>query len=245
MQNINCCPSCDENNRTRVIDILGKSVCVKDYICSADGVTYTKKPENIQLQLSVYPTSYCPGVCPFCIAKDTKTHKMLDIQKFSTAMQLLKAEERIRGVKITGGEPFYDVNLLDEIVSVLFETFGMDLELSISTNGMWFEHIHKIKHLEYIEAIHISRHHYDDSINRELFGGAKVPSGAKLKEIVSSISYPDIFVFNCMLLKGYIDSCEEAHRFLDFSIDVGVPKVGFMVCTPINQSIRKGSPCSL
>ena len=38
-----------------------------------------------------------------------------------------------------------------------------------------------------------------------------------------------------MLLKGYIDSKEEAHRFLDFAIETGVPKVGFMVCTPVNR----------
>lgn len=154
-------------------------------------------------------------------------------------MELLRDEDRIRGVKITGGEPFYDVKLLDEVITVLYETFGIDLELSISTNGMWLERLHEIKYLEYIEAIHISRHHYDDSINRGLFGGAAVPNGAKLREIVSSVSFPDIFVFNCMLLKGYIDSREEAHRFLDFSIDVGVPKVGFMACTPINPYAEK------
>ncbi len=235
MQNINCCPSCDGNKQKRVIDILGKPVAVKNYICSADGVMYPEKPENIKLQLSVCPTSFCPGNCPFCIAKDTKVKRTLDINKFCRAMELLKAEDRIRGVKITGGEPFYDVGLLDEVVTVLFETFGLELELSVSTNGMWLDRIHEIKYLEYIEAIHISRHHYDDAINRELFGGTAVPSGARLKEIVGTVSYKDIFVFNCMLLDGYIDSGAEAHRFLDFSIDVGVPKVGFMVCTPINK----------
>ena len=239
MQNTNCCLSCDQSTRTRVIPILGKPVCVKDYICSADGITYRKKPEHIQLQLFVCPTTYCPGGCPFCMAKDTGVKRTLDIQKFRNAMERLKAEDRIRGVKITGGEPFYDVKLLDEVITVLYETFGQDLEVSISTNGMWLERIHEIKYLSYIEAIHISRHHYDDAINRALFGGAAVPCAAKLKEIVCSISYRDIFVFNCMLLKGYIDSREEAHRFLDFSIHVGVPKVGFMTCTPINAYAQR------
>ena len=234
MQNTNCCPSCKEADRTRVIDILGKPVRVKDYICSADGIRYLKKPENIQLQLSVCPTSFCPGHCAFCIAKETKVHRSLDIRKFRKAMELLKAEDRVRGVKITGGEPFYDVKLLKEVVAVLYETFGTELELSISTNGMGLEHIHEIPHLSRIEAIHVSRHHYDDSVNRMLFGGAAVPDASRIKEIVRSVSFPDLFVLNCMLLKGFIDSREEVHRFLDFSIGVGVPKVGFMDCTPIN-----------
>ena len=234
MRNTNCCPSCSAESRTRVIRILGKQIRVKNYICSADGVNYPKKPENIQLQLSVCPTSFCPANCPFCIAKGTKTHKRLDLGKLEKTMRQLQAEDRIRGVKITGGEPFYDVELLDAVVTLLYEIFGSDLELSVSTNGMWLDQMHKIRHLEQIEAIHISRHHYDDTKNRALFGGAAVPSGAQLKEILHSVTYRDIFVLNCMLLRDYIDSPEEAHRFLDFAIDIGAPKVGFMGCTPIN-----------
>ena len=154
-------------------------------------------------------------------------------------MRKLKAEDRIRGIKITGGEPFYDVGLLNEVVSVLYEIFGYELELSISTNGIWLDQIHRIKGLEHIEAIHVSRHHYDDAINKKLFGGADVPSGDKLKEIVSTISFKDVFVFNCMLLKDYIHSPKEAHRFLDFTIKTGIPKVGFMTCSPINEFAKQ------
>ena len=42
-----------------------------------------------------------------------------------------------------------------------------------------------------------------------------------------------------MLLKDYINSAEEAHRFLDFAIDTGAPKVGFMVCTPVNKYAKE------
>ena len=238
MQNTNCCLSCDES-RTRTINILGKPVIVKNYICSEDGVNYKKKPENVQLQMSVCPTSFCSGNCPFCIAKDIKSKRKLDINKFTDVMMRLKAEDRIRGVKITGGEPFYDVGLLNEVICVLYEIFGYELEVSISTNGIWLDQLHRIRDLEYIEAIHVSRHHYDDEINKTLFGGADVPSGEKLKEIVSTVSFKDVFVFNCMLLKDYINTPEEAHKFLDFTIKTGVPKVGFMTCSPINDYAKR------
>ncbi len=239
MQNINCCQSCDSDKRTRLINILGKNVLVKNYICSEDGVLYKEKPANIQLQMSVCPTSFCPGDCPFCIAKDTKSKQKLNIEKFAKTMRQLKAEDRVRGVKITGGEPFYDIELLNEVVSVLYETFGYELEVSVSTNGIWLDRMHKIKDLEYIEAIHISRHHYNDELNKAIFGGANVPSGDRLKKIVSSVSFKDIFVFNCMLLKDYINSTDEVHRFLDFAISTGVPKVGFMDCYPVNDFAKQ------
>ena len=239
MQNTNCYQYCNSENRTRTVNILGKPVTVKNYICSEDGVNYKKKPENIQLQMSVCPTSFCPGNCPFCIAKDIKSKRVLDINKFADVMRRLKEEDRIRGVKITGGEPFYDINLLNEVVSTLFGIFGYELELSISTNGIRLDELHKIKDLEYIEAIHISRHHYDDDINKILFGGVEIPSGEKLKEIVSTVSFKDLFVFNCMLLKDYINTPQEAHRFLDFAINTGVPKVGFMTCSPINDFAKR------
>ena len=239
MQNTSCCPSCDTENRTRKVTVLGKPVTVKNYICSEDGINYKQKPENVQLQLSVCPTSYCPGSCPFCIAKNTKSERKLDIGKFAAVMRRLKAEDRVRGVKITGGEPFYDAGLLNEVICVLYEIFGYKFEISVSTNGIRLDQLHRIRDLEYIDAIHVSRHHYDDDVNKKLFGGIDVPSGEKLREIVSAISYKDLFVFNCMLLKGYIDSPEEAHKFLDFTVKTAVPKVGFMTCSPVNDFAKR------
>lgn len=235
MPNTDLCLSCENGQRTKTVNILGKPVTVKSYICSADGVNYPQKPDNIRLQLSVCPTSFCPGNCPFCIAGGTASKQKIDLNKFEKVMRLLKQEDRVRGVKITGGEPFYDVALLNETVEILYGVFGLELEVSVSTNGIWLDRLHEIKKLRYIDAIHISRHHYDDEINRALFGGAPVPSGEKLKEIIDTVSFKDIFVINCMLLKDYINSKEEAHRFLDFAISIGAPKVGFMICTPINE----------
>lgn len=234
MQNTNYCPSCDVGGRTREVTILGKPVTVKNYVCSADGVNYPLKQEPVQLQMSVCPTMYCEGKCPFCIAKNIRSKQKLDVGKFARVMQMLKAENRIRGVKITGGEPFGDTGLLNEVICILFETFGYDLELSVSTNGMRLDRLHEIRDLSHIEAIHISRHHDDDAVNRAIFGGADVPSGENLREIVGTVSYRDLFVFNCMLLRDYLHTPEDAHRFLDFTIGVGVPKVGFMTCSPIN-----------
>jgi len=88
--------------------------------------------------------------------------------------------------------------------------------------------------LSYLEALHISRHHYDDRINAELFG-VRVPTKDELSEILHSVSYKDLFVLNCMLLKDYIGTQEDVHNFLDFAIEVGAGKVAFMACSPVND----------
>ena len=242
MQNINYCQSCKIGEKTREINILGKPITVKNYICSADGINYKEKPENIKLQLFVNMLTFCPANCRFCVAKNTKQQKKIDIDKFKSVMKLLKAEDRIRGIKITGGEPFYDIDLLNEVISAIYDIFGYETEVAISTNGTGLENLKKIKDLEHIETIHLSRHHYDDNVNRELFGNIKnIPDKKSLKNIIDSVAYKDIFVLNCILLKDYINSPEEAHKFMDFAIDIGAPKVGFMTCSPVNGYAKEQS----
>ena len=242
MQNINYCQSCKIGEKTREINILGKPITVKNYICSADGINYKEKPENIKLQLFVNMLTFCPANCRFCVAKNTKQQKKIDIDKFKSVMKLLKAEDRIRGIKITGGEPFYDIELLNEVISAIYDIFGYETEVAISTNGTGLENLKKIKDLEHIETIHLSRHHYDDNVNRELFGNIKnIPDKELLKDIIGSVSYKDIFVLNCILLKDYINSSDEAHKFMDFAIDIGAPKVGFMTCSPVNGYAKEQS----
>lgn len=237
MKNMNSCESCN-NLRYTHINVLGKSLRVKNYICSPDGVNYSFKNGDVKLYMSVCPQSYCPAGCPFCIAVNTQKHLRIDTKKLEKTLAALKEQGIVKGIKITGGEPFYDFELFSEVVEMIFDIFGLSFELSVSTNGMWLEKILGLKKLKYIDALHISRHHRDDRINREIFGGAGVPCGEKLKEIFSSVSFKDIFVFNCMLLKGFTDTPEEAHKFMDFAIKTGASKVGFMCCTPVNDYAR-------
>lgn len=239
MKNTNSCESCSQAGRYTTKEIFGKSVRVKNYICSPDGKNYECKNGDVKLYMSVCPQSYCPASCPFCIATRTKERLRIDTAKFEKTLRGLKDLGLIKSIKITGGEPFYDFELLSEVVEIIFEVFGLGFELSISTNGTGLDKIHRLKHLSSIDALHISRHHYDDEINRSLFGNYDVPSGAKLKEIFDTVAYKDIFVFNCMLLKDYINSPEQAHKFMDFAIETGASKVGFMCCAQVNGFARE------
>ncbi len=238
MPDTDCSRCCNNAELFRDIPVFGATVRVKDYICSADGVHYQKKAEPGRLQLSVNIGAYCPCACPFCIAKHTKTKRHIDIDRFAEVLSGLQAQHMIRGVKITGGEPFYDVELLSDAIALIYEICGADAEVSVSTNGMYLDKMHRIRDLAKLEALHVSRHHYDDERNRALFGGGEALSGAALKEILHTVSYRDLFVLNCMLLKEGVSTPAQAHRMLDFAAETGAPKVGFFECAPANAYCR-------
>ena len=217
----------------RQIEILGKTVPVKDYICSRDGGPYLRKQGGCKLQLWICLTSYCAAACPFCIANNTSEKRFLDLHRLENVLRGLKEADVIRGISITGGEPFTDIRFLDEAVRLVFEIFGYEMEVTISTNGTGLKNMHKIRDLSHLDVIHVSRHHYDDAANRRIFG-ISVPDAEELRECIASVSYPDIFVFNCMLLRSFIGTPEEAHRYMDFAIRMGVPKVAFISGSKIN-----------
>lgn len=238
MQNTNSFQSCDNFCKTKTVTVLGKELRLKNYICSSDGVNYKQKPDDIQLQLSICPTSFCAAGCPFCISKNTKEKKFLDVKKLENVLNCLKNENLVRGISFTGGEPFTDVKLLNDIINMVFYIFGKDIEITVTTNGSNLHKIHEIEMLSYIDALHISRHHYDDRINSRLFG-TRVPTKKELSDILHSVSYKDLFVLNCMLLRDYIGTAHEVHKFLDFAIEVGAGKVAFMACSPVNDFAGK------
>lgn len=218
--------------------MLGKELELKNYICSSDGIHYKQKPEDIRLQLSICPTSFCAAACPFCIAGNTKRQQFLDIKKLENCLRRLNEENLVRGISLMGGEPFTDVILLNDIIDLVFGIFGESMEVSVTTNGANLHRMHEIKMLSYLDALHISRHHYDDQRNAQLFG-IPVPTKDELSDILHSVKYRDLFVLNCLLLKDYIGTQEDVHKFLDFAIEVGAGKVAFMTCTPINAFTRE------
>ncbi len=238
MQNTDCYLSCDKIQKTRTVTVFGKKINLKNYLCSPDGVNYKQKPEDIKVQVSVCPTSYCAAACPFCIANDTDVRQFIDVKKLEKVLRQLDAQGIVRGISITGGEPFTDVGLLNETVNLVFDVFGESIEVSLTTNGINLHRMHEIEMLSYLDALHISRHHYDDGINQRIFG-ISVPTKDELSEILHSVSYRDLFVLNCMLLKDYVGTTEEIHKFLDFAIEVGAGKVAFIACSPANDFARE------
>ncbi len=224
---------------TKELNIFGKSVLIKNYGCSLNGGDYEEVTDDVKIRLSICPTHFCTGKCSFCSARSMTGNKsFLDTEKLRRVLTELHSMDIIAGIAITGGEPFTDVKLLNDIIEIIFDIFGLELEVSINTNGIGLKELRKIEKYLFIDTIHISRHHYDDTKNRELFG-IDVPDEKELSEIVGREKDKRLFVFNCLLLNDGIGTKEEMKNFLEFAYRVGVPKVGFITPMPVNDFVKK------
>ena len=237
MQNADSFP-CSDVPGSRPVTLLGKEVKLKSELCSPDGIHYRPKEGRIRLQLSILLTRYCDARCPFCIAAPTDSPQVLDPARLEKVLLLLRGEDRVRGISITGGEPFSQPEALNETVSLIFRIFGFGMEITIDTNGTGIQHLAGIRDLQHVDTVHISRHHWLDEKNEALFG-RPMPTSEALREAIASVGIRDLFVLNCMLLRGFVEKPEDAHRYLDFAIETGVQKVSFITGTPVNDFIRQ------
>ena len=225
-------------DRSAEFKIFGKTIRAKNYHCSVNGAPNREKKRPLKLQLSICPTMYCPGHCPFCSAPGSNERAFLDIKKLEFVLRELKAAEAVRGISISGGEPFTDTGLLNEIITLIFDLFGVEMEIGINTNGSGLDRLHEIKRLSYLDTIHISRHSYDDRRNEKYFK-TPVPTGSRIAEIVGTCYDPKLFTYNCLLLKDGIGTKEEMIKMLEFAAETGVPKVGFITPMPVNDYARE------
>jgi len=237
MQSIDSCASCDFP-RTREVLLLGRKVRMKNYLCSLNGEAYRLKPEKIRLQLSILLTRYCNARCPFCIAAPTTDPATLSPDCLDQALRLLKAEDCIRGISITGGEPFCRPELLDYTISRIFEIFGFGMEISLYTNGTGLSFLPGIRELRHVDTVHISRHHWEDRKNDAVFG-RRMPSSVQLKEWLQAAPWPGLYVMNCLLLRDGVASPEDARRYMDWALDAGASKVSFITGNPVNENMRR------
>ena len=227
------CPCSSDVPGTREIRVLGTPLRVRGYVCSRDGGPYRPQPEDIRLQLTVVLTRACNAHCPFCIAAPTDDPRRLDPARLKETLVRLKAENLVRGIKITGGEPGLDMPLLDTVIRMIFDLFGDGMEVELDTNGAALSGLTGLRDLYRLTAVHLSRHHWDDAVNDRIFG-RPMPSAETLRRTLTEIGCPDLFVLNCLMLRGVVSTPEDARRYMDFAIETGAGKVSFITAAPVN-----------
>ena len=71
---------------------------MRDYICSRKGCGYTQLPGGNRLQLTVMPTAFCEGRCPFCVAAAGRNDKSrLELAKLERLLQEDELRRILRG----------------------------------------------------------------------------------------------------------------------------------------------------
>ena len=211
-----------------IIEVNGKKIDVKEYGCSMPGLAPGLIPHSVNIFAKV--TSGCQARCPFCSNADTvPLRKAFDINKLSAfARELMENGVIVNKVNITGGEP----SLVPDLVGRILEVFSTDdllnVHLHLNTNGLSRESRHLMRHPRW-NSISVSLHHYDRTRLSELYGFG-------VTEEAMTFDGVDMMKMNasCNLIRGYIDSVNEVHRMLDFAIDAGITRIGFVSLMKVN-----------
>lgn len=204
--------------------VFGKEIKTRTHSCSFNNepVCAIKPYINLYIRL----TNGCQASCKFC-EYHSQDKQTFDLKKFEKTLYHLKENNiRINKINFTGGEPTLDLNILSIIYSIIKKTYP-HVELTINTNGYKIDEIFENFYFEYYA---LSRHHYDDNKNKEIFG-VNVPSFNDIKKY----SLNDNIHLRCNLIKGYIDSKEEVVNYIEKFANIGIMDFGFVSLMQLNK----------
>ena len=209
--------------------IFEKEIAIKSHGCNVMDEPGQRIVPSVNLFVKV--TKGCNAHCKFCSnANSTDASSVFNIPKLITVIKELKGNGIcINRINITGGEPSVVSPLVYKILDTVEENNFDDIHLHLNTNGLLPQSQEMMRHPRW-DSISMSLHHYDVSKLSELYG-CRIPEkafdfeGIDLQKVNSS----------CNLVKGYIDNAEEAHKMLDFNLDLGIPRVGFVALMKVND----------
>lgn len=216
-----------------LVDFYGKQIAVKEFDCSLG----TLNPERISpfVNLFVKVTNGCNARCLFCSNADAKpTYKTFDIDKLEDIVLKLKEQSiKVNRLNITGGEPSVVSPLVENILQRMDGKVFDDIHLHLNTNGLLPQSQELMRHPRW-DSISMSLHHYDIDKLSELYGCMIHEDAFKFEEVNKQK-----LNVSCNLIKGYIDNPEEAHKMLDFALELGIPRIGFVALMKVNDYCKE------
>lgn len=215
------------------MEIFGKEIAIKSHGCNVMDEPGQRIIPSVNLFVKV--TKGCNAHCRFCSnAISTDASNAFNMPKLISVIKELKRKGIcVNRINITGGEPSVVSSLVYKILDTVEENGFDDIHLHLNTNGLLPQSQELMRHPRW-DSISMSLHHYDITKLSALYG-CRIPDGVfyfdgiNLQKVNSS----------CNLVKGYIDNAEEAHKMLDFNIDLGIPRIGFIALMKVNDYCRE------
>ena len=210
------------------MDVFGKAIKIKRVGCNCLDEPGQAIAPSVNLFVKV--TKGCNAHCMFCSnAGSAVPNTPFNVVKmFEIIRSLLVSGISVNRVNITGGEPSVVLDLVERILLEMNGTDYSDIHMHLNTNGLLPQSQELMRHPRW-NSISMSLHHYDTAKLSELYG-------CRIAESAFDFAGIDLQKLNssCNLIKGYIDNAEEAHKMLDFNLDLGIPRIGFVALMKIN-----------
>ena len=213
--------------------VFGKEIQIKRFGCNC--LDEPGQPIEPSVNLFVKVTKACNAHCLFCSnAGTTQPSSPFDVPKLLAIIKELMASGiYVNRVNITGGEPSMVSPLVEDILRKMEEPYLSGIHMHLNTNGLLPQSQMLMRHPRW-NSISMSLHHYSLPKLKELYG-CDIPGTALQFEGI------DMQRINasCNLIKGYIDTPEEAAKMLDFALELGLPRIGFVALMKVNDFCRE------
>ena len=215
------------------MEAFGKEIWIKRFGCNC--LDEPGRPIEPSVNLFVKVTKACNAHCLFCSNADaTQPSHPFDVPKLLTIIRgLMDSGIVVNRVNITGGEPSVVTPLVEAILHEMDAPDLSDIHIHLNTNGLLPQSQMLMRHPRW-NSISMSLHHYNLSKLTELYG-CEIPDTALRFEEIDR----QRLNASCNLIKGYIDSPEEASKMLDFALELGLPRIGFVALMKVNDYCRE------
>lgn len=196
-----------------------RSICKPYDLC---GKTYNCYPRT---NMQIMTTLRCNAQCGFCIEKSDARNDEIDnaayLKKLSIGLENIASSGLKPSVTITGGEPTLNKDRLRGIIMLLRE-YGIE-KFGVNTNGVGLidPELRAFFREQKMPYLNISRHHYDEEINRKLMGGCRIISNRQIAEIVSDLRETTRVRLQCVLDKSGVHDMAGIKKYLEFTANVG------------------------
>ncbi len=214
------------------IKLFNQELEVKNELCT----TNIKEPKvgRAKLRLYIKLTDSCNANCAFCANENSCDYGNIDFHKLEFVIKYLLSLDRLHGISITGGEPMLDYKKLFLLLNLIY-SIDSSIEVQISTNGTNLLKLLDYPEINNLESIHISRHHYDDQINNQIFKSNRVATSKDIATLQEHLTDKKIININTIVMKDYISNLEQIKNMLDHVGELGVYKNGFISLMKCNQ----------
>lgn len=220
-----------DNGVFETIELFGKKVDVRNRPCVVNGIKHDIKTTKLDLYIKV--SDLCNAHCSVCSNRGCEKASEIDYKKLEYVIKYLDEKGRIGRIAITGGEPFLDLDRLNKVLNIVFKA-KPDAYVTINTNGFRIKNSLLLDSISKVGGIHISRHHYRDSINNKFFG-IDTASRDDIRSVVVDSNNPSLIRVNCLLMKNYIHTIKDVERYLEMAAVLGVNHCGFISLMPCND----------
>ena len=216
------------------MEIFGKDIKIRSHYCKF----YQDEERKIEQPYVMMYVKFkgCNANCLFCEYKSDALK--FNEEKYFEIINELKEKIWIKKISFSGGEPTLQ---LDTLKRVMRKTRLLSPEtfMVVNTNGVNLKEVFEDRSfVSVVDNFAISRHHWDDDKNNDIFGTETI-SSEDILSLRKNIRRKKIFHMSCDLIKGYIDSKEEVINFLEYANHMKIKSIGFVSLMPINDFCKQ------